>query len=212
MPDDDAPDIRLSLRAEAERAPQHSALSPENVRRAQTRRMAVLSASLMGVVLVAVGLGFSASRLMGNTGADQAPAQPVGPRLPTSSETEPTPANTSVDAEKGSEAKRPEDKERCPPLLDIAPEDRHRAVKAAERWARRHRSKEVRSFEVGVGRARGNPMGPCGRRVWTRTWVANVHWTYRGGSAANQSASLASSTIFIGQHEDRGWIIWFQFH
>lgn len=212
MPDDYAPDIRLSLRTEAERAPRYSALSAKNVRRAQTRRMAFLSASLVGVVLVATGVGFSASRLMSGTGDDQAPAQPVGPRPPVSSETEPTPANTSVVAEKGSEREQPGADERCPILLATSPEDRRRADGAAERWARRHRSKEVRSFEVSVDLAQGEPMGPCGRRVWTRSWVANVAWTYRGGSAANQSASLASSTIFIGHSAARTWIVWFQFH
>lgn len=103
---------------------------------------------------------------------------------------------------------------RCPRLTAPGPDGDQRAQEIATRWARSTRPPEVESFSVDTGGPGGpSPIGPCRKRParWDRTFVATVRWTYRQGSFASTSASLASSTILLGR-TNAGWVVYDQFH
>ena len=61
MRNDDAPDIRALLDAEADQAPRPAGMTRANLRRARLQRTAVASASVFAIVLVLAGVGFAAS-------------------------------------------------------------------------------------------------------------------------------------------------------
>jgi hypothetical protein len=97
--------------------------------------------------------------------------------------------------------------------LDLARSgNKDEASATTRRWARRHQAAEAPSFRIDVRKATGEPLGPCGRPVWNRSWIGNVDWRYTPGSGLNQSASMSTSTIFVGHDRLRGWLIWMQFH
>lgn len=61
MRDDDAPDIRALLDAEADQAPRSAGMTRANLRRGGLQGTAVASASVFAIVLVLTGVGFAAS-------------------------------------------------------------------------------------------------------------------------------------------------------
>ena len=108
----------------------------------------------------------------------------------------------------------------CPTLLRPGPRSRRRAQAVARRWARRAQKRRPSGtrFKIEVAPATGTPQGGCYTRriphreqTWRRTWVGMVSWRYPKGSGVGSSASLASSTIFLGRTA-RGWEVYFQFH
>jgi hypothetical protein len=123
------------------------------------------------------------------------------------------------DQEDQEEGTAEEREQQCPVLLRPGPQARQRAEAAARRWAEAQEGMPSGTrFEIEVVRATGTPKGGCfPRRIanreqtWRRTWVANVFWRYPKGSGLRRSASLASSTIFLGRTPE-GWQMYFQFH
>lgn len=118
----------------------------------------------------------------------------------------------------------------CPILLRPGRHARRQARAAARRWARRVQKRQPSGtrFKIGVlpaaraswvgGSTPEAPQGGCfprripnRKQTWKRTWVATVHWRYPKGSGVGSSASLASSTIFLGR-TSTGWEVYFQFH
>ncbi len=108
----------------------------------------------------------------------------------------------------------------CPTLLRPGPRARRGAQAAGRRWARAQKGRlpSGTRFGIKVAPATGGPQGGChphriGNReqTWRRTWVGIVSWRYPKGSGVGSSASLASSTIFLGRTA-RGWEVYFQNH
>ena len=108
----------------------------------------------------------------------------------------------------------------CPALLRPGPRARRGAQAAGRRWARAQEGRlpSGTRFGIKVAPATGAPRGGCyphriGNReqTWRRTWVGIVSWRYPKGSGVGSSASLASSTIFLGRTA-RGWGVYFQNH
>ena len=108
----------------------------------------------------------------------------------------------------------------CPTLLSPGRHARRKAEAAARRWARGAQKGQPSGtrFRIEVAPASGSPKGGCyasripnRKRTWKRTWVGLVSWRYPEGSGVAASASLASSTIFLGL-TSRGWAVYFQLH
>jgi TolB protein len=100
----------------------------------------------------------------------------------------------------------------CPELVPARPYDERPVTDEASRWGFQHMPNKVRSFRVHVERAHGEVMGPCDRQTWRRSWIATIHWHYRRGSGTANSASLASSTVFVGRATNGESVVWFGFH
>ena len=108
----------------------------------------------------------------------------------------------------------------CPILLRPGRHARRQAGAAARRWARRVQKRQPSGtrFGIEIAPASGTPQGGCyphrianRQQTWQRTRVGLVSWRYPVGSGVAGSASLSSSTIFLGR-TDRGWEVYFQFH
>jgi hypothetical protein len=82
MRDDDAPDIRALLRAEAEHAPRPSGMGQESFRKASAHRTAFLSASILSIVLVIAAIGFGATWIAYDGPDDQRPVNPASIATP----------------------------------------------------------------------------------------------------------------------------------
>ena len=108
----------------------------------------------------------------------------------------------------------------CPTLLRPGRQARRNAKAAARRWARRAQKAQPSGtgFQIEIAPASGTPQGGCyphrianRQQTWQRTRVGLVSWRYPVGSGVAGSASLSSSTIFLGR-TDRGWEVYFQFY
>ena len=73
MRNDDAPDIRALLHAEAEHAPRPAGMTRDNLRRARTQRAAVVSSSIFSILLAVTGVAFAGTWIVNRGSIERAP-------------------------------------------------------------------------------------------------------------------------------------------
>jgi hypothetical protein len=176
-----------------------AALPPDVRMRARRQRVAIFAAAVVALGSVTVTSVWIASAF----GNDNHAAVP----LPAAGSASPSATVSLAPVFKG-----------CPPLLPPGKNARAQATRTARTWARSHRPDRKATFKVTTEPATGEPLGACSRRIipyraltWKRTWVADIRWHYPKDSSKRDSASLASSTIFVGRTAT-GWQEYFQFH